>query len=167
MRFKKSLAALTCASIAFVAGAEGAEAQTGTKGVTMTARGTFEVKVKPLPEDEKVSGVKVARFSIDKTWAGDMAGTSLGEMTATGGPVKGSGGYVAIEEMKVSLKGRSGTFTLMHHATMRNNADFKMLIKVVPDSGTGELEGIDGVLTIVIEGGKHSYVFDYTLKEKP
>ena len=131
--------------------------------MSLVATGTFEVKVKPLPEDQKVSGVTVGRMSIDKTWSGDIVGTSAGEMMTAGGEVKGSGGYIAIEMMKVSIKGRSGTFTLMHHATMRNNGDFKMLINVVPDSGTGDLVGLGGTLTIVIEPGKHSYTFEYTL----
>ncbi|MBX7184150.1 MAG: DUF3224 domain-containing protein [Vicinamibacteria bacterium] len=131
------------------------------------ATGTFEVKVKPLPEDVKVPGVAVGRMSIDKTWSGDLVGTSKGEMMTTGGEVKGSGGYVAVEVMDVSLKGRRGTFTLMHHATMKNNADFKMNIVVVPDSGTGALTGLAGKLEIIIEGGAHSYRFDYTLPEAP
>ena len=36
---------------------------------------------------------------------------------------------------------------------------------VVPDSGTGELSGLAGRMDIIIEGGKHSYVFEYTLPE--
>jgi len=32
-----------------------------------------------------------------------------------------------------------------------------------PDSGTGELAGLAGTMTIVIADGKHSYEFDYTL----
>jgi hypothetical protein len=37
-------------------------------------------------------------------------------------------------------------------------------IAVVPDSGTGDLTGLSGSMTIVIaEGGKHSYVFEYAL----
>ena len=133
------------------------------KAMSLQARGTFEVKVAPLPQDEKVPGVAVGRMSIDKAWSGDIVGTSKGEMMTAGGEVKGSAGYVAVEMMTVSIKGRSGTFTLLHHATMKKDADFKMLINVIPDSGTGELAGISGVLTIVIEPGKHSYVFDYTL----
>jgi len=135
----------------------------GGKVMTDKATGTFEVKVKPLPEDVKVQGVAVGRMSIEKVWSGDIVGTSQGEMMTAGAEVKGSGGYVAIEMMKVKLKGRSGTFTLMHHATMKSNADFKMWINVIPDSGTGELTGLSGVLTIIIEPGKHSYVFDYSL----
>ena len=38
--------------------------------MTGQATGTFEVKVKPLPEDVKVPGVAVGRMSIDKVWSG-------------------------------------------------------------------------------------------------
>jgi hypothetical protein len=34
---------------------------------------------------------------------------------------------------------------------------------VVPDSGTGQLMGIAGKLTVIIAGGKHSYEFEYSL----
>jgi len=37
----------------------------------------------------------------------------------------------------------------------------------VPDSGTGQLEGITGVLAIKTDQGKHSYEFDYLLPETP
>jgi hypothetical protein len=33
----------------------------------------------------------------------------------------------------------------------------------VPDSGTEELAGLAGRMTINVEGGKHSYEFEYTL----
>jgi beta-phosphoglucomutase-like phosphatase (HAD superfamily) len=39
-------------------------------------------------------------------------------------------------------------------------------IIVIPDSGTGELAGLTGSMTIVIaEGGAHSYEFDYRLPD--
>lgn len=129
------------------------------------ATGTFEVKVTPLPEDEKVTGVKVGRLAIDKEWSGDIVGTSRGEMMTGETQVKGSGGYVAIEVMSVSVKGRRGTFTLMHHATMKSGGDFQMLITVIPDSGTGDLAGLAGRLTLDLAGGKHAYAFEYTLPE--
>jgi len=137
------------------------------KGTVMTgqAKGTFDVKVVPLPQDEKVTGVPVARFSIDKVWKGDLEGTSKGEMTAVDTPVKGSGGYVAVEMVIGKLKGKSGSFTFLHRATMRANTDFNMSIEVLPDSGTGDLVGLAGKVTIIIEGKNHSYVFDYTLPD--
>ena len=46
---------------------------------------------------------------------------------------------------------------------MKNNVP-QLTITVVPESGTGELEGIGGTMTIKIAaGGKHSYDFEYTL----
>jgi hypothetical protein len=39
----------------------------------------------------------------------------------------------------------------------------QLTISVVPDSGTGQLVGLTGKMTIKIEGGKHSYDFEYTL----
>jgi hypothetical protein len=36
---------------------------------------------------------------------------------------------------------------------------------VVPDSGTGQLVGLAGKMTIKIEEGKHFYEFDYRLPE--
>jgi hypothetical protein len=40
-------------------------------------------------------------------------------------------------------------------------------ITVVPDSGSSQLAGLAGSMTVVIEGGKHSYHFEYTLPEAP
>jgi hypothetical protein len=42
-----------------------------------------------------------------------------------------------------------------------------LTIVVVPDSGTGELEGLSGTMQIVIAGGKHSYDFEYTIAPAP
>jgi hypothetical protein len=42
----------------------------------------------------------------------------------------------------------------------------QLVIVVVPDSGTGELEGITGKMKIKFaDGGKHFYELDYTLEE--
>jgi hypothetical protein len=38
-----------------------------------------------------------------------------------------------------------------------------LLITVVPDSGTGEMEGLAGRMAIEVTSGKHSYVFEYAL----
>jgi hypothetical protein len=137
------------------------------KGAAMTshAGGTFEVKVKPLPADEKVEGLTVGRMAIDKHFVGDLEGTSKGEMMTAGTSVEGSGGYVAIERVDGTLRGRKGTFVLLHQGTMKRGGDFKLTISVVPDSGTGQLVGLTGTMAIVITDGKHSYEFDYALPE--
>jgi hypothetical protein len=45
---------------------------------------------------------------------------------------------------------------------MTRNAP-QMSVTVVPDSGTGQLVGLAGKMTIKIADGKHFYEFDYTL----
>lgn len=43
----------------------------------------------------------------------------------------------------------------------------QLSVTVVPDSGTGELAGLAGTLTIRIADKQHFYDFDYTLPEIP
>ena len=40
-------------------------------------------------------------------------------------------------------------------------------VTVVPDSGTGQLVGLAGKMSIDIIDGKHLYDFEYTLAEAP
>ena len=104
----------------------------------------------------------LGRFGLDKEFAGDLAGPSRGEMLSAMTSVSGSAGYVAIERVKGTLHGRSGSFVLQHSGTMTRGAQ-QLTLTVVPDSGTGELEGLAGAMSIDIANGKHSYEFGYTL----
>lgn len=129
--------------------------------VTNHASGPFDVKV--IPQDDKSDDPLLARMTLDKQYHGDLDGTGKGQMLTASTDVKGSGAYVAIEKVTGTLNGRSGTFVLQHSGTMTNNAP-QLTITVVPDSGTGELKGISGKMTIIVAaGGKHSYDFEYTL----
>lgn len=126
------------------------------------ATGTFEVKLSPQALTHQYDDSLLARLSIDKTLHGDLAGTTTGEMLSAQTATQGSAGYVAIERVSGALHGRAGTFALMHTGTM-NRGEYGLSVIVVPDSGTGELTGLRGAFNIVIEDGKHSYIFDYTL----
>ena len=126
------------------------------------ARGPFEVKLAPLPTYENVEGSPLGHLSIDKQFHGDLEATSKGEMLSAGGTVKGSAGYVAIERVQGTLHGKAGSFVLQHSGTMNRGVP-GLVITVVPDTGTGELTGLAGTMAIVIEAGKHSYDFDYTI----
>ena len=128
----------------------------------MTATGTFDVKLVPQPSDDKPEDATLGRTSIDKQFHGDLEGSSKGQMLTAGTSVKGSAGYVAIERVTGALHGRSGAFTLQHSGTMTRGTP-KLKIIVVPDSGTDQLAGLSGRLTIKIEQGKHFYAFEYTL----
>lgn len=129
------------------------------------ASGTFEVKLKPQKADNsEAESANLGRMSIDKQFHGDLEATSKGEMLSAMTDVKGSAGYVAIERVTGTLHGRSGTFILQHSGTMTRGVP-QMSVSVVPDSGTGQLTGLAGKMTIQIADGKHFYELDYTLPE--
>ncbi len=129
------------------------------------AEGPFEVKLQPLEVSALTSGTGLGRMSLDKQFHGDLDAVSQGEMLSAMGSVKGSAAYVAIERVTGTLDGRKGTFFLQHRGTMTRGVPFLDVV-VVPDSGTGELSGIDGKMNIdIAEGGKHSYTFDYSLPD--
>jgi len=126
--------------------------------VESRVRGEFEVKL--TPRDGAADGL--GRMSIEKRYTGALEASSRGEMLTASTEVAGSAGYVAVERVDGSLGGREGTFLLQHSATLTRGAP-QLSIGVVPDSGTGELVGLVGRMTIEITGGKHFYVFEYTI----
>lgn len=129
----------------------------------MRASGTFEVKLAPVGNDSVPEGPNLGRMSIDKTFSGDIVGVSKGEMlTAAGIAVKESAAYSAVERVTGTLGGKNGSFALQHTGVMERGKP-SLVITVVPDSGTGELVGLTGKMDIIIEGKKHSYVFEYSL----
>ena len=132
----------------------------------MRATGTFDVKLTPQPADGYADAKSLGRLTIDKTFHGDLAGTSHGQMLSAMSAVKGSAGYVAIERVTGTLAERAGTFVLQHSGTM-NRGVGTLALSVVPDSATDGLEGLSGSMQIIIEGGVHSYVFDYELPPLP
>lgn len=129
----------------------------------MKVTGEFEVNLNPIEGyAEGKDGISLNRMSIDKTFHGELDASSKGEMLSARTPVKGSAGYVAIEQVSGQLSGKKGSFVLQHFGTMDKGAD-RLILEVVPDSGTGELEGLAGTMDINIENGKHFYEFEYQL----
>ncbi|GAB2536328.1 DUF3224 domain-containing protein [Rhodanobacter koreensis] len=128
----------------------------------MHASGTFEVKMIPQPAEESVGDASIGRMALDKQYHGDLAATGKGQMLATRTAIEGSAGYVALERVSGTLHGRSGAFALQHSGIMTRGTP-QLIITVVPDSGSDELQGLAGTLAITITGGQHFYDFEYTL----
>lgn len=128
--------------------------------MTTRASGAFEVKL--APQDDKAEDATLGRMTIDKQFHGDLEGVSKGQMLTAMTAVEGSGVYVAIERVSGTLHGRKGSFALYHTGVMTRGAP-QLSVTVVPDSGTDQLAGIAGRMTINIADGKHSYDFEYTL----
>lgn len=159
---------LTTAALAAVVGialATGGDASEGGTTMTETARGSFDVTVEPVHQEKLADGNGVGRFSLVKQYHGDLEAAGKGEMLTGETPVEGAAAYVAIEHVDGTLGGRRGTFLLQHQGTMAHGEQH-LAITVVPESGTGELAGLEGTLEITIaEDGKHFYELEYTLAE--
>lgn len=128
--------------------------------MTHRATGPFDVTLKPQADDPAVGDPAIGRMSLDKQFRGDLDAASKGQMLGVRTAVKGSAGYVAMERVVGTLAGRTGSFVLQHGSTMDKGVP-RQSITVVPDSGTDELTGLAGSMTIDIADGKHTYTFEY------
>lgn len=79
----------------------------------------------------------------------------------------GSGTYVAIDAFEGTVLGRTGTCSFWHANTMRRgrSGPGDGVLRIVPDSGTGQLEGITGSGEIHIVDGDHSLVLEVEFAE--
>lgn len=127
------------------------------------AKGLFTVKITPLPTHEDAVA-EIAGMALSKTFEGDMCGHASGHMLALGTPVDGSAVYVALDRFQGSVDGHAGGFDLHHRGVMHRGVP-SLEIAIVPDSGSGALLGISGMLKIDIVEGKHFYQLDYQLGE--
>ena len=133
--------------------------------MTHHAAGSSDVKLAPQkPDNPQAEEAKVGRMSLDKEFHGDLEAISKGEMISLMTETKGSTVYAAIERVTGKVQGRKGSFAL-HHTGIMTRGEPELVIKVVPDSGSGELTGITGSMTIKIEGKNHFYEFDYSLPD--
>lgn len=132
----------------------------------MHANGTFNVTIGKAEGSDIGKSAGIGRMTIDKVWSGAIEGTSKGEMLSTS-EANGAMAYVALEKMTVKVNGRSGTFVFTHGATMlaSDPATGALEVKVVPSSGTGELQGLEGTLSITVDKSGHSYAFAYILPD--
>lgn len=129
------------------------------------AMGSFEVSLQPLSNAEVSGEVLLGRMLLTKKFSGDLSASARGQMLSAGTVVKGSAAYVAIDHVTGELSGRKGSFVLQHSGSMNRGVP-TLSIMVVPDSGTGELAGLTGTLSINVIDGKHFYDFLYSLPEQ-
>ena len=125
------------------------------------AKGTFEVQVVQRDAEKRELDL-FPRMYLEKQFHGDFQGTSKVEMLSFRTESKTSGGYIALEQVEGTLLDKAGSFVLQNSGTMRNGVP-QIEVTVVPESGTGQLKGIEGAMAIRINEGKHYYNFEYTL----
>lgn len=130
----------------------------------LTAAGSFDVSLTPLTLDPPGDDSARGRMRLSKRFHGGLDATGAGEMLTGMGAVSGSAAYVAIERISGTLAGRSGSFLVVHRGVMTRGAQ-DLLVSIVPDTGTGELTGIAGGMTLIVGAGRHDYRIDATIPD--
>lgn len=122
----------------------------------MIAKGQFEIKMDPQTDE-----VPAGRFTLDKTYEGGMVGKGSGQMISK--RIEGGAAiYFAIEEFAGSVDGKNGAFTLAHKGFM-NKETQRLEIDILEGSGSEDLVGISGTLSIQQTDGTHTYELSYKL----
>ena len=134
---------------------------------TQQAEGVFTVVAfAPLesPTIEIQTAMSLGVATIEKSFTGGVEGRSLAIFTGTQGTDTPAGSYVALEAFAGSLDGRIGAFNFAHAASTHGEDRYGEVFFIVEASGTGELAGITGGGSIVIDAdGTHRIRFDYQL----
>jgi hypothetical protein len=121
------------------------------------AKGYFLVQLEPQKD---TNNPLLGRLLIQKQLHGQLEATSYGQMLSAGTSTQGSACYVAIEYITGSLDGKHGSFSL-HHTGIINRGESQLSIGIVPDSGTEELIGIYGTMTLGQHEGQKTYLLEY------
>lgn len=125
-------------------------------------KGKFEVKGTPAEASSVIKDLGLMHMKFEKKFDGPLSAMGIVSMMGIMNKDNGSGGYVAIEKITGELDSKKGTFFLQHNSSMLKGNP-KQSISVVPDSGTEELTGLKGDMTIDIIDGQHFYTFTFEI----
>ncbi|MEV7525144.1 DUF3224 domain-containing protein [Streptomyces sp. NPDC091371] len=114
------------------------------------------------PEPAVPTGLPVGVATMEKQFAGEVAGRSATLFTSAFDQSTGVGTYVAMESFEGSVQGREGSFNFVHSATTSGTDRSAEFFTILPSSGTGELAGISGAGGMAVDAdGTHRIWFDY------
>jgi hypothetical protein len=128
-----------------------------------SANARFAIKAwdeKPYSEGQDLP--RLTRASVMKTFTGDIEGEGQVEylMMYRG---DGSATFVGLERVVGRIGGKRGTFVLQRIGVFENG-QAKESYSVIPDSATGELQGLRGDgSTAVGHGMEHPFSLNYDL----
>jgi hypothetical protein len=127
------------------------------------ASATFDIDKWDEQPWDNGRGARLTRTHVAKTYHGEIEGTSVGEMLMAYAEDTASRAYVGFERITGRVGERTGSFVL-HHTATASGAGHAVSWSIVPDTGTGGLEGIRGEAQIVVlPKGGHSLTLDYDL----
>ncbi len=128
----------------------------------MDGQATSIIKIKrgsEIPYSDMKGGPKLTKGHFEMSYEGDLQGEGILEelkcyFTETSATIYG------LERFTGSIRERIGSFVLEHTGTFENGV-LASTQKVIPQSGTGDLKGIDGVINVE---SSDSDVFSITFK---
>ncbi len=112
--------------------------------------------------DDSTPSPTLSEVTVKKTFEGDMKGESVGKLLMCSS-LEDSAGYTIMDRFSVELEGRKGTFVAIHGGM---TDEMKAEGKIVPGSGTDELEGIHGTLEFHSDENSKIIILDYSFKHK-
>lgn len=136
----------------------------------MQAQGTFTVSdwtnsdgVPPI-----TTAASVGHATMIKTCTGGIEGRASTQFIGALNTDTGAGSYVAMESFEGTVGGRTGTINFLHVASTHGADRYDEKLAIVPDSGTGELAGLTGTGSIVIDpDGTHHLILDVSSAAVP
>ena len=131
------------------------------------AEGYIEVKTyEPTTFDDDAGAPKLVEIHVHEVFTGDIVGDGLARFIQAM-RADGSASFVGIERVRGSLAGRKGSFLLQDVGTLVGKT-VKGTWFVVPGSGTGELQGLEGDGGFTAELGEHAAIWlDYSFEAAP
>lgn len=130
----------------------------------MNARGTFEITMQAEPPYDVEGGVALGRATFDKRFSGALTAESRVQMLSCLDGARKAGAYVAMERIRGTLEGKTGSFVVAHLGE-RTEQSQSLTVLIAPGSGTGELAGIRGRMQIEIVEGQHFYEIDWHFEQ--
>jgi hypothetical protein len=110
------------------------------------------------------TALPTGHLRLRKAYTGDVEGRSVTQFTSAFDQETGIGTYVAMESFEGTVAGRRGAFNFVHAASTSGADRAHDYGLIVPGSGTGELEGIEGTARLYIDpDGSHHLDFDHNL----
>lgn len=111
------------------------------------------------------SEAKLSLAEVTKSFDGDFVGTSTAKVLmclSDPDDFTAGAGYVASEIYTGSLAGKNGVFVVQHGGLSGPKGE-TTYGTVIPGSGTGELKGLSGTISIVRDAdGTHHFTMDYS-----
>ena len=110
--------------------------------------------------DETTFSPTLSEVTVKKSFDGEMKGESVGKLLMCTSR-EDSAGYTIMDRFFVEIDGRKGSFVAIHGGM---TDEMKAEGKIVPGSGTDELEGIHGTIEFHSDETTKTITLEYELK---